>query len=88
VGKKEKLLLQPFNGRFSGTTQVSWYQKVKPMWILLNQESQWQWYQLGHVQVCTSLQTDYHASIPPLSFLQARCSSCCPTDSVKALKAN
>ena len=28
----------PFNGPFSGTTQVSWYQKVKPIWILLKQE--------------------------------------------------
>jgi len=30
--------------------------------------SEWQWYQLGHTQVCTSHQTDNHASIPPLSF--------------------
>jgi len=36
--------------------------KVKPIWILLKQESEWQWHQLGHVQVCTSLQTDNHAS--------------------------
>jgi len=39
------------------------------------------------MQVCTSLQTDNHASTPPLSFLQARCPSCCPTNRVKALKA-
>ena len=39
------------------------------------------------MQVCTSLQTDNHASNPPLSFLQAECPSCCPTNSVKALKA-
>ena len=26
------------------------------------------WHQLGHMQVCTSLQTDNHASTPPLSF--------------------
>jgi len=31
-------------------------------------------------------QTHNHASIPPLSFLQAGCPSCCPTNSVKALK--
>jgi len=31
-------------------------------------DSQWQWHQLGHVQVCTSLQADNHASSPPLSF--------------------
>jgi len=40
------------------------------------------------MQVCTSLQTDDHASIPPLSFLQAGCPSCRPTNSVKALKAH
>jgi len=57
------------------------------MWILLKQESEWQWHQLGHMQVCNLLQTDNHASTPPLSFLQAGCPSCCPTDSVKALKA-
>jgi len=39
------------------------------------------------MQVCTSLQADNHASTPPLSFLQARCPSCRPTNSVKALKA-
>ena len=50
-------------------------------------ESEWQWHQLGHMQVCTSLQTDNHASTSPLSFLQAGCPSCHPTNSVKALKA-
>jgi len=40
------------------------------------------------MQVCTSLQTDNHASTSPLSFLQAGCLSCRPTNSVKALKAN
>jgi len=39
------------------------------------------------MQVCTSLQTDNHASTPPISFLQARSPSCRPTNSVKALKA-
>ena len=29
----------PFNGPFSGTTRVSRYQKVKPIWILLKQET-------------------------------------------------
>ena len=28
-----------FNGPFSGTTPVSRYQKVKPIWILLKQET-------------------------------------------------
>jgi len=38
------------------------------------------------MQICTSPQTDNHASTPPLSFLQAGCPSCSPTNSVKALK--
>jgi len=42
----------------------------------------------GHMQVYTSLQTDNHASTSPLSFLQAGCPSCHPTNSVKALKAS
>jgi len=41
----------------------------------------------GHMQVCTSLQTDNHASTSPHSFLQTGCPSCHPTTSVKALKA-
>jgi len=39
------------------------------------------------MQVCSLLQTDNHTSTPPLSFLQAGCPSCRPTNSVKALKA-
>ena len=39
------------------------------------------------MQVCTSIQTDNHTNTPPLSFLQAGCSSWCPTNSMKALKA-
>ena len=51
-------------------------------------DSEWQWHQLGHMQVCISLQADNHASTPPLSFVQAGCPSCHPTNSVIALKAN
>jgi len=48
----------------------------------------WQWHQLNRMQIiCTLLQTDNHTSTSPLKFLQARCSSCHPTNSVKALKA-
>jgi len=32
-----------------------------------------EWHQLGYIQVCTSLQTDNHASTSPLSFLHAGC---------------
>ena len=76
-----------FNGLFSGTTWVSQYQKGKTNLDFTEAgHSQWQWHQLGHMQVCTSLQTHNHTSTPPLGFLQARCPSCCPTNIVKAPK--
>jgi len=63
----------PFNGPFSGTTQVSRYQKGKTHLDFTGaRDSEWQ--------------TD--ASTPPLCSLQAGCPSCHPTNSVKALKAN
>ena len=72
----------------SGTTQVSQYQKGKSNLDFTGaRDSEWQWHQLGHMQVCTLLQTDNHASTSLLSFLQAGCPSCRPTNSVKALKA-
>ena len=55
--------------RVSGTTQVSRYQKGKTNLDFTEaRDSEWQWCQLGHMHVCTSLQTDNHASIPPLRF--------------------
>jgi len=78
----------PFNGPFSGTTQVNRCQKGKTNLDFTEaKDSEWQLHQLGHMQVCTSLQTDNHAITLPLSFLQAGCPSCRPTNSVKALKA-
>ena len=79
----------PLNGPFSGTTRVSWYQKGKTNLDFTEaRDSEWQWHQMGRIQVCTSLQTDNHASTPSLSFLQARCPSCRSTNSVEALKAS
>jgi len=76
-----------FNGPLSGITRVSRYQKGKTNLDFPEaRDSEWQWHQLSHMQVCTSLQTDNHASTPSLSFLQAGCPSCRPTNSVKALK--
>ena len=58
-----------FNGPLSGTTRVSRYQKGKTNLDSTEaRDSEWQWHQLGHMQVCTSVQTDNHASTPPLSF--------------------
>jgi len=80
VGRQEGHLLQPFNGLFSSKTWVSRYQKGKTNLDFTGaRNSEWQWHQLGYMQVCTSLQTDNHASTPPLCFLQ---------DSIKALKAS
>jgi len=77
-----------FNGPFSGTTQVSRYRKGKTNLDFTEaRDSEWQWHQLSHMQVCTLLQTDNHASTPSLSFLQAKCPACRPTNSVKVLKS-
>jgi len=44
----------PFNGPLSGTTRVSWYQKGKTNLDFTEaRDSEWQWHQLGHTQVCT-----------------------------------
>jgi len=60
-----------FNGPFSRTTQVSRYQKVKTNLDFTEaRDSEWQWHQLGHIQVCIVLQTDNHANTPPLSFFR------------------
>ena len=64
------------------------YQKGKTNLDFIEaRDSECQRHQLGHMKVCTSLQTDNHASTSPLSSLQAGCCSCRPTNSVKALKA-
>jgi len=59
----------PFNGPFSGTTRVSWYQKGKTNLDFTEaRDSEWQWHQLDHMQACISLLTDNHASTPLLGF--------------------
>jgi len=64
-----ELHTHPFNGPFSGTTRVSRYQKGKTNLNFTEaRDSEWQWHQLGHTQACTSLQSNNHASTPPLSF--------------------
>ena len=72
---------------FPGLPWWAGTRKIKPIWILVKQDSEWQWHQLGHMQVCTLLQTDNHISTPPLCFLQAGCPSCHLTNSIKTLKA-
>ena len=81
----------PFNGPFSGATQVSRWagaRKVKPIWILLKQEtvsgSGISW------ATCKSASCSRQVTMPVRhhsSFLQSGCPSFHPTNSVKALKA-
>jgi len=48
---------------------VSRYQKGKTNLDFTGaRDSEWQWHQLGSTQASTLLQTDNHASTPPLSF--------------------
>ena len=65
-GKCQLLLhthTHPFNGPLSRTTRVSRYQKGKTNLDFTEaRDSEWQWNPLGHMQVCTSLQTDKNAS--------------------------
>jgi len=59
----------PFNGLLSGTTWLGRYQKGKTNLDFTEaRDSGWQWHQLGHMQVCTSLQTDNHVSTPTVNF--------------------
>ena len=60
----------PFNGPFSGTTRVSRYQKGKTNLDFTEaRDSEWQWHQLGYMQVCTLLQTD---TTPATQFFTGR----------------
>jgi len=52
---------------------VSQYQKGKTNLDFTGaRDSEWQQHQLGHVQVCISLQADDHVSTPPLKFFTGR----------------
>jgi len=48
-------------------------------------DSEWQWYQLGHMQVCTLRQTDNHASNPPLRWVAGWCAGTSKTNSTNEL---
>ena len=59
--------------RLTALFQVSRYQKAKTNLDFTEaRDSEWQWHQLGHMQFCTSFQTDNHASTPPLKFVTGR----------------
>jgi len=49
----------------------------------------WQWHQLNHMQIiCTSLQTDNHASTPPLSFFTGRMPFLAPKQQCQGIEGN
>ena len=78
-----------FNGPFSGTTQVSRYQKGKTNLDFTEaRDSEWQWHQLGHMQVCTLLQTDNHDSTPPLCFFTGRMPFLPPNQQCQSTEGN
>ena len=56
---------------FLGLHRWAGTRKVKPIWILLKQDSEWQWHQPSRMQVCTSRPT-CHASTSTLSFFTGR----------------
>ena len=72
----------------SGTTWVSWqqkgkYRKVKLIWIYWSKRVSGSGISWATCKYAPWPRHN-HANIPPLNFLQAGCSSCHPTNSVKA----
>jgi len=71
---------------------VSWYQKGKTNLDFTEaRDSEWQWHQLGHMQICTSLQTAMlapHHSVftgqMPFLLPNQQCQS---TDGIKRVKS-
>jgi len=60
---------------------VSQYQKFKTdLDFTEARDSEWQWHQLGYMQVCTSLQTDNHISPPSLSFFTGQMTFLLPNE--------
>jgi len=54
----------PFTALCPGLPSWAGTRKVKPIWIFIEaRDSEWQWHQLGHMQVCTSLQPAPHYSV-------------------------
>jgi len=47
-------------------------ERMKLVGFIGARDSEWQWHQLGQMQVCTSLQTDNHASTSLLKFFTGR----------------
>jgi len=68
---------------------VSQYQKGKTnLDFTTARDSKWQWNPLGHMQLCTLLQTDNHARTPPLSFFTGRMPFLLPNQQCQSTEGN
>ena len=76
-----------FNSPLSGTTQVSRYQKVKPIWILLKQQTvsgsgiSWAICKSAPRSRQIAMQAPHHSVFYRLDALPAPCQRCQSTDS-------
>ena len=76
-----------FNGPLSRSTWVSRYKKDKTNLDFSEaRHSERQRHQLDHMQICTSLQTDNHASTLPLSFFKGQMPFLLPMSRIKKQK--
>ena len=71
-----------FNGPLSGTTRKN---KTN---LDSTEARESEWHQLGHMQVCILLQTDNHASTPPLKFFTSRMPFLPPNQQCQGTKGN
>jgi len=69
---------------------VSRYQKGKTNLDFTEaRDSEWQWHQLGHMQVCTSLQADNHAlQHPTTQFFTGRMPFLLPNQQRQSTEGN
>jgi len=68
---------------------VSRYQKGKTNLDFSEaRDGEWQWHQVGHMQVCISLQTNNHASTPPLGFFAGRMPFLPPNQQCQSTEGN
>jgi len=73
----------------SRTTRVSRYQKGKTnLHFTEARDSEWQWQQLGHMQVCISHQTDNHARTPPLKLFTGQMPFLLPNQQRQSTEGN
>ena len=75
-----------FNGHFSRATQISQYQNVTILDFVGVEENDKVVVTIGTVRRAKLQSNRHHQQTNTQLFLEAGCPSCCPTNSVKALK--